>query len=85
MTWELQLIPGEGDNLYRKHSISNVKKVGNSERNERPLFGQETFDIVFFERAPRCLLIFVLKDARLFEGGAISIKCTRTLFFDFRN
>ena len=34
----------------------------------------------FFERAPRGLLLFDLKDAKVIQDGALSIKCNRILF-----
>ena len=37
--------------------------------------------IVFFERAPRRLLLFDVKDAKAIWGGALSIKCDRILCF----
>ena len=36
----------------------------------------------FFERAPRGLLLFDLKDAKVIQDGALSIKCNRILFFE---
>ena len=34
----------------------------------------------FFERAPRGLVLFDLKDAKVIQDGALSIKCNRILF-----
>ena len=44
-------------------------------------FRSNAENIVFFERAPRQLLLFFLKHAKFVRGGALSIKCNTILYF----